>query len=61
MFFYYMTQDEKWIARYNEVREYIESNHRNPLKHFEENRYDYTKYGGNLEGMDILCIFAEDI
>lgn len=56
-----MTQDEKWIARYNEVREYIESNHRNPLKHFEENRYDYTKYGGNLEGMDILCIFAEDI
>ena len=33
-----MTQDERWIARYNEVMEYIESNHRNPSKHFVENR-----------------------
>lgn len=33
-----MTQDEKWISRYNEVREYIEVNHRNPSKHFVENR-----------------------
>ena len=33
-----MTQDEKWLSRYNEVREYIEANHRNPSKHFVENR-----------------------
>ena len=33
-----MTQDEKWNARYNEVREYIETNHRNPSRHFVENR-----------------------
>ena len=33
-----MTQDEKWISRYNEVREYIETNHRNPSRHFVENR-----------------------
>ena len=33
-----MTLDEKWISRYNEVREYIEVNHRNPSKHFVENR-----------------------
>ena len=33
-----MTQDEKWIARYNEVRDYIETNHRNPSRHFVENR-----------------------
>ena len=33
-----MTQDEKWISRYNEVKEFIESNHRNPSKHFVENR-----------------------
>ena len=28
-----MTQDERWIARYNEVKEFIETNHRNPSKH----------------------------
>jgi len=28
-----MTQDEKWKARYNEVVEFIECNHRNPSKH----------------------------
>ena len=33
-----MTQDEKWNARYNEVRDYIETNHRNPSRHFVENR-----------------------
>ena len=33
-----MTQDEKWMIRYNEVREYIETNHRNPSRHFVENR-----------------------
>ena len=25
-----MTQDEKWIARYNEVKNFIETNKRNP-------------------------------
>ena len=28
-----MTQDEKRLSRYNEVRDYIEQNHRNPSKH----------------------------
>lgn len=28
-----MTQDEKWIARYNEVMTFIETNKRNPSKH----------------------------
>ena len=28
-----MTQDEKWIAKYNEVVEFINTNHRNPSKH----------------------------
>ena len=28
-----MTQEEKWLARYKEVMEYIETNHRNPSKH----------------------------
>jgi hypothetical protein len=28
-----MTQDERWIAKYNEVVEFIEINHRNPSRH----------------------------
>ena len=28
-----MKQDELWIARYNEVVEFIQTNHRNPSKH----------------------------
>lgn len=28
-----MTQDERWMAKYNEVLDFIESNHRNPSRH----------------------------
>ena len=28
-----MTQDERWMARYNEVKAFIETTHRNPSKH----------------------------
>ena len=28
-----MTQDEKWLIRYQEVIGFIEANHRNPSKH----------------------------
>lgn len=28
-----MTQDEKWLAKYNEVKTFIETKHRNPSKH----------------------------
>ena len=28
-----MTQEERWINRYEEVVEFIENNHRNPSKH----------------------------
>lgn len=28
-----MTQDERWLAKYNEVKTFIETNHRNPYKH----------------------------
>ena len=28
-----MTQDERWIAKYNEVVDFIETNHRNPSRH----------------------------
>ena len=28
-----MTQKERWLARYNEVKEFIEREHRNPSKY----------------------------
>ena len=28
-----MTQDERWIIRYEEVKDFIESNKRNPSRH----------------------------
>ena len=28
-----MTQDERWLTRYNEVVEFVETNHRNPSRH----------------------------
>ena len=28
-----MTQDERWMERYKEVADFIETNHRNPSKH----------------------------
>ena len=31
-----MTQDERWLARYNEVKAFIETTHRNPSKHRQE-------------------------
>ena len=33
-----MTQDEKWMARYNEVVTFIETNKRNPSKYVPEER-----------------------
>lgn len=31
-----MTQNEKWLARYNVVMNFLEENHRNPSKHWIE-------------------------
>lgn len=28
-----MTQDERWMARYNEVMVFMDKNHRNPSRH----------------------------
>ena len=28
-----MTQDERWLEKYNEVKTFSEENHRNPSKH----------------------------
>jgi hypothetical protein len=33
-----MTQEERWLERYNEVKSFIESNHRNPSKYADEEK-----------------------
>lgn len=33
-----MTQDEKWLLKYNEVKSFIETNKRNPSKFISEER-----------------------
>ncbi len=33
-----MTQEERWMVRYNEVKTFIESNHRNPSKYAPEEK-----------------------
>ena len=39
-----MTQDERWLAKYNEVKTFIETNHRNPSKHDPEERFNYYNW-----------------
>ena len=33
-----MTQDERWLVRYNEVENFIVTNHRNPSKYCDEEK-----------------------
>lgn len=33
-----MTQDERWLVKYNEVKDFIETNQRNPSKFIPEER-----------------------
>lgn len=33
-----MTQDERWMVRYNEVKGFIKTNHRNPSKYYDEEK-----------------------
>ena len=45
-----MTQDERWTVRYNEVVEFISTNHRNPSKHRIEEHLmlNFIKYNRKL-------------
>lgn len=39
-----MTQEERWVARYNEVVTFIKTNKRNPSKHSDEERGKYLNW-----------------
>ena len=51
-----MTQDERWQIRYNEVIEFISTNHRNPSKYNpeERNMYNYIKHTRKQMNQDLL-------
>lgn len=39
-----MTQDERWLVRYNEVKDFIEANKRNPSRYDPEERGFYLNW-----------------
>ena len=39
-----MTQDDRWLAKYNEVKNFIKTNHRNPSKYDAEERGMYCNW-----------------
>lgn len=39
-----MTQEERWLQKYNEVKGFIETNHRNPSKHDPGERFKYYNW-----------------
>lgn len=39
-----MTQDERWNIKYQEVKDFIEMNHRNPSRHDDQERYRYCNW-----------------
>jgi len=51
-----MTQDERWLSRYNEVKSFIETNHRNPSKYYPEEKLmvHFMKRNRKLMNADVL-------
>ena len=51
-----MTQDEKWLAKYNEVKSFIETNKRNPSKHRIEEHLmlNFIKHNRKLMNAGVL-------
>ena len=47
-----MTQDERWLTNYNEVKTFIETNHRNLSKYDLEERRLYTWMKHNRKQMN---------
>ena len=59
-----MDQDTRWLTRYNEVKSFIEANHRNPSKYYDEEKLmvHFLKRGRKLMNAgelkeDIITMF----
>ena len=51
-----MTQQERWMVRYNEVSEFISSNHRNPSKYVNEERGLVNWYKHQRKIINVLVL-----
>ena len=56
-----MTQDERWMARYNEVIGFIETNQRNPSKHRIEEHDMLNWLKANRKAMNAGKLKAERV
>ena len=56
-----MTQDERWLARYNEVMMFLEVNHRNPSKHRIEEHDHLNWLKANRKAMNAGKMKAERV
>ncbi len=56
-----MTQDERWQANYNEVKTFIETNHRNLSKYDLEERRLYTWLKHNRKQMNAGLLKPERV
>ena len=55
-----MTQDEKWLEKYNELVTFIETNKRNPSKHSDEERGKYLNWMKHNRKMYAAGVLKED-
>lgn len=56
-----MTQDERWLANYNEVKAFIETNRRNLSKYDLEERRLYTWMKHNRKQMNVGMLRPERV
>lgn len=56
-----MTQDERWLTRYNEVKEFIEEHHRNPSKYKLEEHDMLNWLKANRKSMNAGKLKAERV
>ena len=56
-----MTQDERWMARFNEVKAFIETNHRNPSRHRIEEHDMFNWLKANRKLLNAGKLMAERV
>ena len=54
-----MTQEERWLTKYNEVMGFLEENHRNPSKYVAEDRDMLNWLKANRKAMNAGKMKAE--
>jgi len=55
-----MTQEERWLEKYNEVVTFIETNKRNPSKHDDEERGRYLNWMKHNRKLFAAGLLKED-